>query len=152
MGDSKRQLICNAFDARLKTILTTNGYNTDLGLNVFEWRDTPFELNELPAINWRDLLEDDSNATAGTIGYHNHGVTFELKVVTAKGSTTAKEVRAILADLIAAVAVDQTWDKLALRTDPVKNEMEVEEAERIVGGMTVTLNIIYQTKKWNPYT
>lgn len=150
--DSKRQLICSAVDARLKTILTSAGYNSDLGKNVFEWRPTPLEINELPAVNWRDISEGDSNASAGTIGYHNHTLTFELRVLTAKGKTTAKEIRAILADIIEAISIDQTWGGLAIRTDPVSNEMEVEEAEHIIGGTTVTFIITYQTKKWNPYT
>ena len=149
--DSKRQLICNKVDTRLKTILIANGYNTDLGKNVFEWRDNPIDESELPALGWRDVSEDDSNASTGTIGYHNHVLTMEFKVATAKGKTTAQEIRALLADVIKAVGVDQTWDGLAIRTDPVSNEMQVEEAETIIGGVTITLTITYQTKKWNPY-
>lgn len=149
--DSKRQLICQKIDARFKTILISNGYNTDLGKNVFEWRDNPIDENELPSLTWRDVSEDDSNASAGTIGYHNHVMTMELKVATAKGTTTAKEIRALLADIIKAVGVDQTWGRLATRTDPVSNEMQVEEVETIIGGVTITLNITYQTMKWNPY-
>lgn len=150
--DSKRQLICSAVDARLRTILVSGGYNTDLGENVFEWRATPFEINGLPAMDWRDISEVDSNASTGRDGYHNHALTFQLRVLTAKGKTTANEIREILADIVKAVSVDQTWGGLAIRTDPVSNEMEVEEAERIIGGITVTLTITYQTKKWNPYT
>lgn len=149
--DSKRQLICTRLDARLKTILIADGYNTDLGRNVFEWRDNPIDQSELPAVNWRDISEDDSNATAGTVGYHTHVITMELKIATAKGTTTAKEIRALLADIVKAVGVDQTWGRQAIRTDPMSNEMVIEEVEDIIGGLTVTLAITYQTIKWNPY-
>src|SRR3990170_6560821 len=42
MADSKRQQIVSALDTRLKTILTTGGYETNLGNNVKWWRQEPF--------------------------------------------------------------------------------------------------------------
>jgi hypothetical protein len=151
MPDSKRQLICTAFDTGLKTILVANGYNTNLGAKVFEWRPVPLELTDLPGVIWRDISEDDSAATTGTIGYHNHDLKVELKVITASGSTTPAEIRKLLADVQQMIGVNPTWGGLALRTNPVSNETAVEQAEKIIGGITIIVVIQYQTKKWNPY-
>jgi hypothetical protein len=151
MADTKRQLICTALDTGLKTILVANGYNTNLGANVFEWRTAPFELTDLPGVIWRDISEDDSNATTGTIGYHNHDLKIELKISAASGSVTPAEIRKLLADVQRMIGVDPTWGKLALRTSPVSNEIDVEQAEKIIGGITIAIVITYQTKKWNPY-
>ncbi len=152
MADSKRQLVCTALDTRLKTILTASGYNTNLGLQVHEWRETPLDLSDLPACIWRDRSEDDGNATiGGTIGYQIHQLKMELSVFIS-GSTTPSQARQILADIQTAIGVDQTFGGLADRTDPLSNELEIAHEENEVGRLTVNITITYRTKKWNAYT
>lgn len=151
-GTSLRQRILTALDTRLKTILIANGYETDLGQNVFEWRDTMVQQSELPALVWKDLNEDPSSATVGkTIGYHWHDLTVEMSILSSDGSSTPEQMRKCLADVTAAVGTDTTFGGLAIRTQPVPNEAAVEQADRIIGAFRLTINIHYQTKKWNPY-
>lgn len=153
MADSMRQLILNAVDARLKTILTTATppYETNLGEHVFEWLPRVLEDSECPAVIWKDLDEVPSNLTIGKYGYHQHALRVELAIVDASAGSTPANLRKALADVTKAVGADTTWGGLAIRTDPVPNDMAVEQADRIAGAFRLTIQIDYQTQKWNPY-
>src|SRR3972149_10965154 len=66
----KRDLIVQAVMTRMAGILSTGGYYSNLGSNVFEWRPkvvteggggyVPKEQAELPAIHIRDTIDDPS--------------------------------------------------------------------------------------------
>jgi hypothetical protein len=151
MADSIRQQICTKVAARLATILTTAGYATNLGQHVYEWLPEVLEQSNTLGVVWKDIDESPSNlTTGGTLGYHYHDLKFEFTII-ASGSTAIANVRKALADVIKAIGVDQTWDKLADRTVPVPNEMAAEQADRIVAAFRLTVIVQYRTHKWDPY-
>ena len=55
MPDTIRESIMSALDARLKTITVLNGYASDAGDNVFDWREDPLQDDELDALEYRDI-------------------------------------------------------------------------------------------------
>lgn len=150
MADSIRQQIVDAVDTRLKAILKSAGYETDLGKNIFAWRATNLENSELPGAIWRDTDCDDSNATIGSIGYHLHSLTMEVDLRAADGATTPASLRTLVTDLQKAIGADVTWGGLAIRTTPMKSPLIVEQEEKIIGGANVTFAIEFYTKKWDP--
>ena len=150
MADSIRQSIINAIDARLKTITIANSYETDLGRNVFEHRTTALGDSELPGINFRDVGCDVSEEDVA-IGQHGYELIMEAEILVKEGSTTAVQIRKMIADVIKAIGVDPRWGNLAVRTSPVSDSLKFEQSEKIIAGALLTFPIIFRTNKFNPY-
>ena len=144
MPTSIRQQIINAVDARLKTIKIANGYNYDLGNNVFEWRDAPLSDSNLPALIYRDLSCDTEYLET-----HRHKIHIEVELVIK--DTLASAVRKMIADVLKAIGVDPQWSNLAINTHPEGDEMQVKQSEKIIGGASVKFAIEFRTKEWDPY-
>ncbi len=151
MADSKRQKIINAVDARLKTILVTGGFETDLGKNVFAWRSEPLQASELPGLIYRDVSQEVSDDEAA-IGQHEYELTVEVEIIAQSGATTGSQLRKMIADVIKAIGVDITWGALAQRSNPVSDSINFEQAEKVIAGALVTFTIIYRTNQWDAYT
>ena len=148
MPVSKRQQIVDAIDARLKTITTANGYNTDAGNNVFEWRSYPLDENsELPALVYRDTEEIESLAVGG---YQLHTLTIEIEGYVV-GANAARDLRALIADVIKAIGTDLTWGGLAEDTRPVEESIEIDQEERKIAGAVIRIEIDYRTQAFDPY-
>jgi len=146
MSDSIHQQIIDKLDTRLRTITKTNGYKTDAGENVFEWEDRDMADNELEAIVYRDRTKDITPATV-----HNYEkkmyVEFELKAKA--GTDTAKRLREMIEDLYNAIGTDDRWDELAIDSQPMGEEMDIQRSDKITGSATVKIYIEYETEKWN---
>ncbi len=140
---SVRQSIVNAVRQRLGTILTANGYNTDIGANVLEWQTTPVPSGDLPAVTFRDT---DSETEAWTMSERD----VKLKVaIEAFGSdVSASVLRNYIEDIYAAIAVDETWGGLALVTEPVSDTIDMRKADEGIGRAQVNITIEYQAQKW----
>lgn len=157
---SIRQRLMDAIELRCKTILKANDYATNLGANVFVWRPqidpTTFQEHELPALNLRDTL---CQVGSKQINHHEFDLTIEADVIHAKGKLTAAEVRKMIADFYVCLGVDRYWnetgeggERLAQRTDPVSDEMTVEQEGRTIGGARVTFTVQFRTAPYAPDT
>ena len=143
--DSIRQLIINAVDARLKTITTANGYNHDLGFNVFEWRDTAISDAELPALIYRDISCETTYFET-----HRHKLHMEVELIIKDISAGA--VRKMISDVLKAIGTDVQWSLLAINTHPEGDEMMIKQSEKVIGGAIVRFAIEFRTVEWDPYT
>jgi hypothetical protein len=152
VSDSKRQQIINAIDTRLKTILTTGGYNTNAGWHVDPWLPETSEIADSIALVYRDPDENNSAATEGSLGYHRHQLNIEIEIRVAAGSVTVATARKVLADIETAIGTDPKWSALAIGTYPGSNKIETAQNSNIVSRATMNFTITYQTKAWNPYT
>jgi hypothetical protein len=142
-----RQQIVDAVVARLATILRDGGYNSDLGMNVFEWRDKPLKQADLPAVIVRDARnEPSSEAVLGTFGW---ALTIELDVLVAAGTVTAAQMRDILADIYAAIGTDYTWGSLVSITSQPTDEMRLTVEDHILSGAAVSFTVNYSVPRWN---
>jgi hypothetical protein len=151
--DSIRQQIVDALVTRLEGILVNKGYETDLGLNIFEWRTTDFQESELPGCVVRD--PDEETEVKGQYHYNKLNIEIEAKTknspVTAL--TTARESRKVIADITRAIGTDPTFGGLAIMTDPVDNEsLDMEQKDRQFGSILMKLNILYRTKMFQPFS
>lgn len=149
MADSIRQQIIDAIDTRLKTILVVNGYKTNAGQHVYEWRETPLDESLLPAIVYRDVNCDNSFMATGV---HFHKMNMEIEVVCAAGTTTPAGAREIIADVVKAIGTDIEWGNLAINTYPGIDEMQVEQNDKKIAGILMRFEIHFRTKEWDPYT
>lgn len=138
---SARQDIIDALDARLQTILTTNGYGTNAGQHVYEHRATPLNETEMPGIVFRD----SETVTADTFGEELHTLEIILELHAA-GAGAQDTVRSIAADVIAALGTDPTFGGLAEDVEiPREESLVLEAAEQFYAAGTLTVTIQYVT-------
>ncbi len=146
MSDSIRQQLIDALDARLRTILVANGYQTNAGQHVFDWLDRDLAESELDAIIYRDPVCPQEPGLA--VSYINK-LRVEIEARTKQSTDTAARLRQILEDICAAIGTDETWGGLADTTEPVEHSMDVRQAEKIKGLAVITIEIEYTTNKWS---
>ncbi len=165
-----RQQIIDAVLARLRTInpLTeVNGdddyYETDIGGQVFEWRDLstmPLDADndsECEALSVNDFEERGSQEITNA---HEKELKFEVRFATNKGTdsiSVAERCRSIIADIERCIGVDRMWTVSATRLardtrNPERNEMAVEQKGRVVGFGRVIFAIRYRNVSFNPYS
>lgn len=143
---TKRQQVVEALDTLLKTILTTNGYETDLGNNVFEWRATPLAEDETPGIIWRDTADTIDL----TIGENQHNLNFEI-LLFAQGTTAPSTIRKMIADVVKAIGSDLTLGGLVEDIKQNSENIGTDQAERFNAVAMLTFTVIYTTEPFNPY-
>jgi hypothetical protein len=147
MATSIRQQIVTKADTLFKTILTANGYETNLGSHVFAWRDTAFSDAEILGMRYRDTAEE---ITPHAMGTEMHRLTIEAEIADL-GSSAPENVRKAAADLEKALQTKLTWDSLALHTTFEASEMNVEQAENISAALKLEITIFFITPMGNPY-
>lgn len=150
MPDSIRQQIMDALVVRLRTILTADGYETNLGLNITEWRTTDVQVSELtsnPVADVRDVSE--SVVISGGNEIHSLEVEITAYVL---GSTMQTGTRDVIADIDAAIGTDPTFDGLVQKLPPVGNEsVRTEQKDRKVGSVDINLTLDYVTGRFSPF-
>lgn len=146
-----RQQIVNKNLTALETILTANGFETEIGLNVSEWRTAPFSASELPAVVFRDLDEPQTQSSPRSPRVERQ-LHCQIEVVTADDTPMAF-IRKALADIEKAIgiAASSGWDGLAGNTRPRVSRAIVEQNSNKVGGSTFEYYIDYPTVAFNSY-
>jgi hypothetical protein len=153
VADSIRQRILTALDTRLKTIRTSAGYETELGLNVYEWRVIDLQEMELPGLIWKDYAvgEAEPATIMGDESLTEQTMDIDINIKVQDGQDTASTIRKAIADVQKAIGTDETWGGLALMTSDNGNETERDQEDRITGNVTMRIGITYHTTRWNAY-
>jgi hypothetical protein len=148
MPDSRRQQIIDQIKTLLATVTVLNGFKTDVGSNVFEWKGTNFQDIDIPGIDVRDPSEEVE--TKG--GRHFYTLTIEIEAkVSASASTN--EAREVLADIQTLMRDNQNLGGLAHLVRPVQNEiLDFEQANNKFGSVSIRLEIVYATEAFQPYS
>ncbi len=139
-----REQVVNAMADRFRQILTTNGYNTDVGNSVHIWKDTPFSVEELPALNLRDESSDIEDLT-------NASEIVRLNIrtdIVVSNSDPIPTIRAILEDIRKAISVDETFGGLVLYTRMVGDEIDSVSKEDLIASAFVRLYTVYEVPRW----
>jgi hypothetical protein len=154
MPDTIRQQIITAFDTAMKVILVTGGYSSDLGLNVFPWRDTALDIenDEFPAIVYRDVSEEAIPPEQVGFGKHQFKLNLDVLIFCEEGATTPEEMRLMIADIYKAVGLNQQWNGLAFWTEPVLDQILIQEEKNIIGGARIQFQILYRTARFDPFS
>lgn len=148
MAAGKRQLICDAFKARMQTILVANGFETNVGQKVFEWKTAAFTDAELPGLTFRDK-KTKTEQRVGNI--HHHEMTMEVAAMAADGHATPATMRKLAADIIKAVGADRKFGGLVFNSDPGEDELRIEQEGKTVGAIKLSFVLHYRTENFNPY-
>ena len=124
MAKSIRQSIVESIIARLQTITVANGYETNLGSNVFDWKLSAVQEGSLPCVALRDTNETIERRG----GNHLHTLSNELEAK-ADGS-----------------------DSQVYNTDPVENEqLDFEAENKEFSTINMTFSVKYSTLAFQPY-
>lgn len=153
----KRDDIMTAVLARFAGISVANGFYSELGTNVFEWRPkvateggggyVPTEQAELPAVHVRDTQDEVEQADLS--GNEDHKLTLEVEIAheaTATGATMRKQIE----DVRKAIRSDTRWSSLALYTDSAMTAETVRiQADRTFFRTLIRMQIVYTTSAFN---
>jgi len=93
---TKEQDIFNFIFAEMLKISIANGFSFDIDGRVFDWRDSPFKVDELPAINVQDVTNEIVDADT-----REHTLTFSIAIEDV-GENAADSIRGKKQDIIAA--------------------------------------------------
>src|SRR3990170_2136288 len=106
MADN-RDAIIDAIVARMETIRTANGFQTDAGERVSRWRSTDPGENACPAIDVRDPDRRPKGVYSQNL--RDYELAVEIAAFSAGGEDTDGELNRILEDIL-------TWGALAINT------------------------------------
>ena len=132
MATPIRQTLIDNIKTQLQTITTGNGYETNLGSNVFEWRETPLQQSELPGI----VIRDPSNQQTKTFGKHESVLKLEIEIYT-QGLPVV--TRKAIADVIKCIGVEGLKDQPFTVAEVVKfsgdEEIDASHTEHRFAGV-----------------
>lgn len=144
MSDTVRQLICADRLNALKGISIANSYSTDFAL-VDEWRLTPLEAADLPAIIMRDGDDKTQN--------FNEVITDRVLTLTVgifvRGDETPKQLRNMIKDVIKAFGVDRSCGGYCDRLIPVSDSIIMEQRQDAFGDIELIFNAYYSVESWD---
>jgi hypothetical protein len=153
MPDTRRQQLFDAIVTRLATILIVNAYATNVGDNVFPWRDPegePFGEQELDALFVRDP-DDEATSHVNTSRY-DRLLTVEVGVATIKPPVD-RQLRRLIADVSKCLMEgDRRWGGLAEDTNIVGDKMGTKKLERNTGNAVVVFQFRYRVRDNDPYS
>ena len=139
-----REQVVNVMADRFRQILITNGYNTDVGNSVFVWKDTPFSVEELPALNIRDESSDIEDLTNVT-----ERIRLNIRTdIVVSNNDPIPTIRAILEDIRKAISVDETFGGLVLYTRMMGDEIDSVSKEDLIASAFVRLYTVYEVPRW----
>jgi len=145
----KRQQIIDTIKTKLAAIKTANGYYTNIGDNVFEWKANPMETSKLPGVEVRDTEETLLSAESqSTYNLHDFMMTVELKVLCAESTPTAT-VRKMIIDVYKLIGANLTWSDYAIYTYLISNAIDLDQQNKLIAGATITIQIYYRTTAWS---
>jgi len=144
---ASRQGIITGLKSVLSNISIVNGYNTDIGSNVDEWRLTPYSESDLPVIEIRDESCSITDGRNNVDNYKTLSVTISCyDSVTATGAT---EMRLYIKDVLSAIGKDPQLSGNALDIDVDSTSIEGSQDSDIIFSAVVNLSVGYITNKWS---
>jgi len=144
----KRQAIIDALIARLQTIRITNGYYTELGANVFAYRTTPIQDDELPAANVTDGDESKGDQFTGNSPVLNRILDVSIDILLKEGDMSINAARRGIIDCEKAIGSDIYFGGLAFYTDFISSNIVLDQKTNVVAGAKLMIRVTYRTTKW----
>lgn len=116
--------------------------------NVWRWRTAPLDAEELPAIVYRDIVNESVQETLNmAMGHRHNKLTVEVELI-ATGETTPTVLDEMIQQILSCVGSDETFDGRALATDYISDEVDLSHREYITGSALITLAIHYISDRW----
>lgn len=145
---AKRQVIWDKVIARLATITTGNGYQTNVGADIRQWQLTPLESTDIDCLCVSDPTESGDDGQDKNSAMFTRYLEINIKAFLAESTASPEKARKVECDLIKCVGVDEKWDGLARRTSLETSEIAVDEKGARIGGLDFTMKIEFSRKRW----
>ena len=149
MPTTIRQQIIDAVAARFATILTSGGYQTDIGARVTQWNVKSIDERSVRGI---DIMDVEEETTDQVTRHQDHTLTMWAVVHAKESDSTASYLRNAIADVWRAIGTDRRWSTLARDTLPIKSEMLFNQAGQLNGAARIQFKILYRTATYNPFS
>lgn len=143
----KRQDIITAAGVKFATITIANGYNTDIGNNVNEWKVIADEESDLPSLHYRDASVEVLEIEGQDNYFETKKLNLEVEI-RVSGTTTPATLRLMIEDVLAAVGKDINWSNNAYDTDYEGDTMDIDQDNLKIGSVLMNIAIGYQVKNW----
>jgi hypothetical protein len=148
MADSIRKRVVAAYIARLETITTGNGYRTDLGLKITQWRTTDWQESELISGPGADVRDKEDPPT---VKGRSHRYKLEIETDARMLGSTMKDVaHDILADILDAIATDLGFGGLVQMVEIGDSDVDFDQKNRKLGTTQLTVTLSYVTNLFSP--
>jgi len=148
MATTIRQQILTAYNSRLATILTTGGYNTNLGQQIHYDLATPLNESQTPALKYKVKSDPPDYRYGAEI----HRLLIENEI-SAVGSNADSTVESCIGDFMAALAADGTLGGICQDISNFDTgEAIIDHQGTFSVQVPVTVEIWYSTKINDPYT
>lgn len=149
---TRRQQLIDLIIARLETISTDNGYETNAGAVVEDW-PRRFDDSECPALGVYDIT-DNSDKDNRESNIEVHSLTVQVRVFVSS-NTPAAELRQIIGDVQKAIGQNTWWPDgdghdLATGTWPRRAGMIVPNEAMELAGAAIEFDVQYVTDTFNP--
>lgn len=153
MPESIRQQILSAVLTRCASILTSGGYQTNIGEKVTEWDTTPIQTRRAQGIDIRDVADTCDEK----LSRHQDRSLNILATIHWSGQNAAENLRKAAADVSRMIGVDRFWEvsgtRLALNTRLTGDGMDIQQGENGItfGAIQIRFEIDYRTASFNPF-
>lgn len=154
-----RQEIVKAIIERMGSITTDNGYETDSGSKVFEWKIAGLGKDELNSI----IVEDPSSELIGIEENDNCDGEVHVKKLTVElysvisapavtgelaGMTSAERLRAVRRDILKAFRTDLSLGGLIEGITLGGDSTDMYSSDRMYAGINMTFYVNYKVPAW----
>ncbi|DAB40802.1 MAG TPA: hypothetical protein CFH81_00400 [Sulfurovum sp. UBA12169] len=138
----RRHDIVTILISHLQQISSANGFYTEAGANVFEWRAKAIEDDLLPAIIVCDP-EDNAVDDSQTL---KHKLKIEIDIAVSSGKQTTMDMRMVSSDILKAFGLFEEEVSQVCRY--LGSETLIEHKEKLYAGVRLEFEIEYQSKRW----
>lgn len=148
-----KQKITKLLFSKLKQIRVENGYQTNLGSNVEQWRIGDFDPAKLPSATLNSVNSQWSSQVSSR---HQWSVDYEIEALARAESDPASVLDNLEADLMVALGSEPRLESQNIapnsRFQITDCEHQVKMADKRIVGIRLRLTASFSTKLWDPYT
>lgn len=160
MADSKRQRIVDAIKTRMATILTTGGYETNLGQNVREW-ESWIQQEDIPSAGVLSVCDLPAVAASPEQARSERVVTgvtmwlmpVQFRIFLKRDNAVHANLRKAIKDVNRAIRQDRRWTVtnvgLAAATRPLREGPLLNEDTFEIAGAVVEVEVKFLTKEFD---
>lgn len=147
MSDIVENDIIDNIILRFTGIKKELGYKTTV-ITVDDNRSTPYEEDELPAINIIDGTIELTSVQLSCATYHTMDMYVDINIITANDDVLY--IRNLINDVQKAIGVDVTWGGLAIDTTLVGIDRDiVDQQNNKIANAKIRIKITYRKKQWS---
>lgn len=145
---SVRKNIIDALETGFKTILISNGYRTDIGSTVYQWKTTAINQDETQSL----ILKDTNNGIVESNHInHEHLLNVEIGVFYS-GTDPVSNVRDAMLDVYEWIGRDENMylGGNSYQIEYKGDQMESEHPEQVTADGLINIEVSYITQAFKP--